>query len=345
MTTSIYSIDHDRVVDATVALGRVNYSYAISKLLPLVNRLDQQRRIQNPRFYERLQRDILRGCLMPPITLAFVKKQAVDLSTKRKILDFVDANIDEGFILDGIQRLSTLKRAYDSTQDKKKFPLKQALFLNIIVCKSVDNLLYRMITLNNGQKPMTARHQIEILAANAFEFEKSGLELATEKSATRRKPGIFNRSDFELGYMAFLSSSVNVDSQKLIQEKLDELLAAKILERDPTDAGIEFVDVLELIAQLIKKPRVDRWFKLSNNLIGFCASIRAGYVQVKKVDGKAFETFLDQFELAFASFDVSKLKLGRARRNAVAYAIKHFGDVKKADSQEITDRLIQVLEQ
>ena len=48
------------------------------------------------------------------------------------------------------------------------------LYANLLICESMDRLLYRMITLNNGQKPMSARHQIEILAGNIFDFDHLG---------------------------------------------------------------------------------------------------------------------------------------------------------------------------
>src|SRR5690606_30534564 len=122
----------------------------------------------------------------------------------------------------------------------------------------VDNLLYRMITLNNGQRPMTARHQVEILTSNAFQCDSAGLVLATEKDGKRGRRGLFKRSDFELAYMAFLSNSIAIDSQKLIQEKLDELLANKILERDPSEDGVEFGDVVRLVAKFCEgSPRTE----------------------------------------------------------------------------------------
>jgi len=216
----VFSHDYDGVVGAVVSLARVDYSYALQNLHPLVNQLSEQRNTQSPKFYERLQRDILKRCLMPPITLAFIRDNPTDLVDIEHVAKFVAENVSSGFILDGIQRLSTLKRAKDAALvDAVDFPGDQSLFVNVIICPSIDNLLYRMITLNNGQKPMTARHQVEILADSAFEFGDNELFLATEKSKTRRKVGVFSRADFEVGYMAFLSASVNIDSQKLIQAK------------------------------------------------------------------------------------------------------------------------------
>lgn len=51
----------------------------------------------------------------------------------------------------------------------------------------MDRLLYRMITLNNGQKPMSARHQIEILASNMFDFDKLPILAVSEKNKSNKK--------------------------------------------------------------------------------------------------------------------------------------------------------------
>lgn len=337
----VFAVDKDEVVDALVATGRTNYQYALDKLVPLVNRLEIQRKIQNPRFYDRLKRDILKGCLMPSITLAFVRKSLSGLDTKAGFTRFLNANIEKAFVLDGIQRLSTLERAYSSHDD---FPSGQPLFVNVLVCKSTDNLLYRMITLNNGQRPMTTRHQIEILTANLFEGNDETVTLKTEKDGARKQYGVFPKADFVLGYIAFLSGSTTVDSQKLIQEKLDELIASKILEHDPTEDSIQFSEVMELIGKLAANPDLDKWFKVSNNLIGFCAGIKTSYENVSKASSDNFLGFINNLEDAFKAFDVSKIKLGRARRNAVFAVIRQYRQMSKKSSAELTEKLIDVIE-
>jgi hypothetical protein len=337
----IFSIDNDEVVNALVATGRTTYKYAMEHLTPLIDRLEIQRRIQNPNFYGRLRRDILKRCLMPPITLAFIKKDHAMINSTTAFQRFITANISKGFVLDGIQRLSSLKRAAEDFP--KEFPSDQPLFLNVLVCNSMDNLLYRMITLNNGQKPMTTRHQIEILTANLGPFG-SNLSFTTERDGVRRQQGVFSQSDFVLGYLAFLSESTNIDSQKLIQEKLDDLLANKILDHDPKKDEVQFADVLAFIAKLSAKAELDRWFKVTNNLIGFCAGIRKTYVDWEKVSPTQFIALLQVFDEAFKSFDVSKIKLGKARRNAVEYMIKNPKKSIKATASELTDFLVDVLE-
>lgn len=338
----VFSVDRDLVVNALVATGRTTYAFALSSLVPLISRLEIQRDVQNPRFYERLKRDLLKGCLMPPITLAFVRKSQMALRTPAQFQSYVSENIKNAFVLDGIQRLHTLKRAYD--EDKRALKLTQPLFLNILVCSSTDNLLYRMITLNNGQRPMSTRHQIEILSANTFNVEGENIVLATEKGGIRRQHGIFSKADFVLAYMAFLSNSITVDSQKLIQDKLDDLIANKILEHEPEAGALEFTEVMALIEEFTQKKEIDRWFKVTNNLVGFCAGIREGHEEVSTWETETFWEYLEQIDRAFDWFDVSKLKVGRARRSVVAYCIKNAATMIDMSDSEMTEKLMNVIE-
>lgn len=338
----VFSVDRDSVVNALVATGRTTYAFALDSLVPLISRLEIQRDIQNPRFYERLKRDLLKGCLMPPITLAFVRKSQAALKTPAQFQAFVKANIKSAFVLDGIQRLSTLKRAHE--EDEGALKMAQPLFLNILVCSSTDNLLYRMITLNNGQRPMSTRHQIEILSANTFKVEGENIVLATEKGGLRRQHGIFSKADFVLAYMAFLSNSITVDSQKLIQDKLDDLIANKILEHEPKVGALEFTQVMALIEEFTQNKQVDKWFKVTNNLVGFCAGIREGFDEINAFTTDGFWKYLEQVERAFEGFDVSKLKVGRARRAVVAYCIKNVVSMNDMSVNEITEKLINVIE-
>lgn len=338
----IFSVDRDDVVKALVATGRVDYRFALEKFVPLINRLEIQRKIQNPRFYERLKRDLLKGCLMPPITLAFVRRTFSDLNNEKNFQAFVEQNIGKAFVLDGIQRLSTLQRASDEHPTELK--LSKPLFINVLVCKSMDNLLYRMITLNNGQRPMTTRHQIEILSANMFDISNGDITLSTERGGKRKVRGVFAQSDIILGYMAFLSSSTTVDSQKLIEEKLDELVASKILENDPTTDTVEFSEVTRLIGRFCENPKLDKWFKITNNLIGFCAGAKQGFATVKKLSDEEFLTFLGSVEEAVQAFDVSKIKLGRVRRNAIAYCVRYAATLVNASPSLITEKIVELIE-
>ncbi|HDL8249042.1 TPA: hypothetical protein PXQ71_002990, partial [Yersinia enterocolitica] len=196
----------DSVIDSVTANSKTTYKYALENLYPLVDKFSAQRKIQEQKFYKRLKRDILRGCLMPAITIAFVKEDVTELSSPISIQDFVNNNVGKGYILDGLQRLTTLV----SAQNEEGFEPDSVIYVNIIIAPSQDKLLYRMITLNNGQKPMTPRHQIEILTKELFDFGELTISIQTEKEhAESRVKESFTLSNISKGYLAFLTKAVN----------------------------------------------------------------------------------------------------------------------------------------
>src|SRR5690606_38880475 len=185
----IYRVDEDKVISGYVANAATTYKQALESIVPLIGRLNIQRDALKTRFYSRLEKDIVRGCVMPAITVAFVTDTAT-LGSESKVTKFVEDNLNDAFVLDGIQRLNTLSRAAHAENFNANLPI----YVNLIFAPSRDRLLYRMITLNNGQKPMSSRHQIEILADSFFDFQGVELNLVPEKGQGRvRAPGAFRK--------------------------------------------------------------------------------------------------------------------------------------------------------
>ncbi|MBN8657714.1 MAG: hypothetical protein J0M11_18430 [Anaerolineae bacterium] len=337
MSIVVYSIDDDHVITAKFISGKTNYEFGIDKLVPLISKLDIQRNLQDTKFYRRLERDILKGCIMPPITLAFVTEpsslEGVNLS------DYVNENIDKAFILDGIQRLNTLSRA---NQGNKDIDLSRPLFLNIIICYSMDNLLYRMITLNNGQKPMTPRHQIEMLAANVYDFDSLSIKVHAEKGSKRAVNGAFKKADIIKAYIAFLSNSINIDNQKIIESKMEELIADKILDSNITDDNLEFEDVIGLVAKFSEDLTSLAWFQVNNNLIGFSVGVKKSFGFLSEVSPEEFSKSISVFEKAFSYFNVSKFNIGQQRRKLTEHFISRYENLAKLDENELIQLLSEL---
>ena len=79
----IYNIAQDDVIRGICGLAETDYNYTLEHIYPLINKLDEQRKILESKFYKRLERDILAGCLMPPLTLAFAL--SVGVLTNRNV--------------------------------------------------------------------------------------------------------------------------------------------------------------------------------------------------------------------------------------------------------------------
>lgn len=340
MKIQTLSTDFDKVISSIFITGSTTYEYCIKSLVPLVDKLDIQRTLQDSKFYQRLERDLIKGCIMPPITIAFIQT-SVDSILEENISKFVNENIDKAFILDGIQRLNTLNRT--NTNQPGKLDLNRSIYLNILICSSMDNLLYRMITLNNGQKPMSARHQIEILTSSLVEFPESETPVVTEKEKTQIKlKVVFNKDVFVKGYLAFLSNSTNIENKKIIEEKMDQLIADRIMDTEITTEDIEFTEIIKLINHLSKNEFIFRWLKNQNNFIGFCVGIKSSYELVIGLSIEKIQSILTTYEKAFSSFNYSQIKVGLYRRNLGSYFFKNLGRMQNLEELELIDELSQI---
>ena len=214
------------------------------------------------------------------------------------------------------------------------------MYFNILISDSDDRLLYRMITLNNGQKPMSARHQIEVLAYNIFDFGEISLPVQTEKDRSKKViKGSFNKDDIIKGYISYLSGSVNIDNQKIIESKMDELIAEKIIESDVTQGEFGYVNVIELIEKFVDDGTLHKWFKQTNNLIGFCAGISKSFQIIKDESLDSFRDQINNFEKAFENFDISKIKLGFLRRICVNHFISKYETLKTFSPTELFENI------
>lgn len=339
MAIKFHGLEKDTVIDGYVIPSVTTYSFALDNFFPLIKRLDIQRDTLNIKFYNRLEKDIILGCVIPPITIAFINsfKGNIEQEELEKHILF---NLDSAFVLDGIQRLNTLKRA----SLDPKFENDRSIQVNFIIAGSRDKLLYRMITLNNGQKPMSARHQIDVLADCFFNFDNVDLNLIPEKGKGRaRAPDTFKKADFVKGYVAYLSNSVNIDNQKIIEEKMDELIATKILDSDITDSTIEFTDLVNLINKFSQSSELKEWIRVHNNFIGFCVGAKKSIKTMNDLPLTEIKSAIENFEKAFDSIDVSKVRLGKIRRELVSHYIQNFNKFKDMGEYELIDEFSAII--
>lgn len=338
----VHSIHDDEVIEGKYLICESNYKVGIETLFSLINKLDLQRNLQKSKLYERLGRDLVKGCIIPPLTLAFLSGNNSIKNNLKSYQQFINVNINSAFVLDGIQRLNTLNRTYQ--QHGTDLNLKKPLFLNIIICNSKDKLLYRMITLNNGQKPMSARHQIEILADSFLGGQDIPISIQSEKDSTHRiNEKTYKKADIVKAYIAYITGLLNYDNQKIIEEKMDELIAEKVLEYNVSADSPEFISVLELINKFTKSAVLYDWFQVNNNLIGFSVGIRKSFNELKQSSVGKFEEAVKTFNHAFDSIDVSKIKLGRERRRLAQHFIENYSNTKDYTDTDFVNDFMDII--
>lgn len=220
---------------------------SISDYLALVgDEFDQfeiQRKREKHKAYDRMRIDLKKGALLPPITLA------VKVDKVKELLPLIESDenptqlesvlFEPGHfnILDGLQRTYILK----DLQKSHDFSGEQRLLVEFWLESDVRHLIYRIIVLNAGQKPMSMRHQIELLFIALRENlseEISDIEIFQENETSRRnKPRKFALDRLAMAYQSFLTKSPEIEKQNIIAQKLIE---EEVLSASEEDLGRQF---------------------------------------------------------------------------------------------------------
>ncbi|WP_154640711.1 hypothetical protein [Serratia marcescens] len=121
-------------------------------------------------IYNLLKEDILQGCIIPPIVLASTYK--FNEGNDNELFSAALNNHSDLKILDGLQRTLSLINVYKNHRDHfENLPEKYLIRAEVYLSISDTGILYRMLTLNTGQTPMSLRHQLEILYSKYLEYK------------------------------------------------------------------------------------------------------------------------------------------------------------------------------
>ncbi|WNN76253.1 hypothetical protein RKS58_23660 [Lysinibacillus capsici] len=191
-----------------------------------------QRKKETHKAYKRLKNDIVDGALLPTITLAVKPEYVPNVKSVLEANDLESLASELGKkgtvnILDGLQRTYILKELKESS-DTFTFKEGQTLLLEFWLETEIKHLIYRLIVLNSGQKPMSMRHQVELLfltIKETLEKDVEGLEIYLERDTARRdKAKKFSLDRIVTAYQSFVTKSPEV--------KRDNIVASKMIEDD-----------------------------------------------------------------------------------------------------------------
>lgn len=189
----------------------------------------QRKRVRNAgSIYDLLKQDLIKGCVMPPIVLAYCEKIPEDAN----IIDIIKDNPGGIKILDGLQRSYTIREVvldWESGKVSKEFgnPLDNLVRLEVYTGINKLGILYRMLTLNTGQTRMTTRHQIEIIYSDyKTNCQVNGVTLISEvDSASPKGLGEYHFRDVVEGFTSY------IEENYLTLDRMDILDSVKDLER------------------------------------------------------------------------------------------------------------------
>lgn len=161
---------------------------AIAREIILKNEFQRKRVKGSQTVYSLLKRDMRDGCTIPPIVVAVRSEEMTnfinpDALTDEQIVGFFQAN--KLIILDGLQRTYTLLDLINELttagdQETLNRVMANLLRVEIFLGLNKIGILYRMLTLNTGQTPMSVRHQIEILYSDYHDLEFEGIKIFRE---------------------------------------------------------------------------------------------------------------------------------------------------------------------
>ena len=234
MEIKILSRIPDRKINALNVLIEIKIKdyLSIANQILTNNELQRKKVKSSKSVYSLLRNDLKSGCTIPPIFLA-VRKEAVGTQKKleeiEKITDKQITTLIEQkklLILDGLQRTyqiieleQELKKGRD-TETLAKFldrPLRAEVFIGI----NKIGILYRMLTLNTGQTPMSVRHQIEILYQDYLgEHKIDGIEIIREVEGGKTiKLGKYKFSEVVDGFQSYLEKDeLAIDRGSLLED-------------------------------------------------------------------------------------------------------------------------------
>lgn len=300
MKIEVLNIDYDGRLSNFMVSARADYEWYIDKTRGSEDSLQIQRDIiTGKKPYKNLRSDLRVGCILPTIVLAirdvdgrsleryavddwFIEAPASDLVAIQTALANVEpTSVD---IVDGLQRTNALREVLAELDGEQRANfLRRSLRLEIWINIKFFPLAYRMLLLNAGQRPMSMKHQIDILSGGLADDLKDlpGIEIFRVKDHKRRKqPGQFHLSVLAQAFQAWMQRSPNVDRTNLVVETMvvDEALESLGIDLDEggdgnqRDGFREFVDwILKLDRGL--GPAHNGFFGNETVVLGFAAAV------------------------------------------------------------------------
>lgn len=242
------------ILDKKIGSFNVMTQMNIVEYMELIKDSVKKNELQRPRvrssksIYANLKEDLKAGCLIPPIVLSLFSQYDGSANDKEEIKKFIQGNKDQLFILDGLQRTYTIQDLLDETG--KDVHLDTVIRVEVYLGLNREGVLYRMLTLNTGQTPMSLRHQIEIIYLELLDNRNEyGIKFIRDNDKKPKDVDSFYFSEAIDAFTSFVSQDyLQITREKLLStlESFDNLSKLK----NEKDA---FLDLMSVYSNFIKK--------------------------------------------------------------------------------------------
>lgn len=255
----IVSKVHDARINASNILVEMTFGeyLKVAKAIIANNEFQRRRVKASATVYSLLKHDLKEGCIIPPIVLAFnTSTQEIDIGNlnDEKFHRIILENTKNLLILDGLQRTHTLidldKELEASKDEDLKIFYDRILRAEIYVGINKIGILYRMLTLNTGQTPMSIRHQVEILYSDYLNIDLGGIKLFTEREGfVPANVGEYNFKDMIEGFNSYLErDELTIDRQDL----LDNIKSLEKLSKENQKVDV-FLDFVKTYNKMVER--------------------------------------------------------------------------------------------
>lgn len=224
------------------------------------NELQRKRVRSSSTVYSLLKQDLTQGCIIPPIVLALSSDAENTDFTKFTDDEFIVYIIDNQhklIILDGLQRTLTMRDLHKSLEenlfslDKLTQLNEQKLRIEIYLGINKVGILYRMLTLNTGQTPMSMRHQIEILYSDYLGQDLGGLILIMEsENRPIVKPNEYSFKEIVEGFNSYITRDYLPMNRNSILDNIESLEKLSE-EKQNTDLFLDYLKAFDKFVNVL----------------------------------------------------------------------------------------------
>lgn len=330
----------DHKVDATSYLVEITIRDYLELAKDILHKNDfQRRKVKSSKtIYSLLKSDIITGCILPPIVLAYSSDEEIELSIAIK------TEKEKFLILDGLQRTFTLMevlKEFDSEPQKREEFLSRLIRCDIYKGMNKLGILYRMLTLNTGQTAMSLRHQIEIMYSDFLNEDIGGIRLVREVDQSRaRSANSYNFKDMIEGFNSYLEREETPLGRG---ELLENIVSLESLAKEDSlkNSFIDYIKSWDLFIKTVDKFNINaspdaecKWgatgislFKKSQAISGYGAAIGslkdfneiAAFIDMSErienvIVGAEHDQFLEYFNSEMANINDNAKKIGTAQR-------------------------------
>lgn len=232
--------------------------FEMSKSILEKNEFQRRRVKSSSTVYSLLKKDLLEGCIVPPIVLALSDKDFDPEKgfEEKLITEYIIKEQNRLIILDGLQRTFTIRdlfRELESSEDENSLKKLSSQKLRIEIYLGINKIgiLYRMLTLNTGQTPMSMRHQIEILYSDYLEQDLDGITLLLEsEDRTPKNTKEYKFKEIVEGFNSYLDRDYLPMDRNSVLENIASLEKLSS-ENQNNDLFIDYLKAFDSLIQIL----------------------------------------------------------------------------------------------